>query len=170
MPAKKLAAKSDAGACRSRGRARVEARFPAAAPMTEMPTDYLDMLAEIKQRIQSQRLRVVISANAAMVVMYWDIGRMILKRQAAAGWGTKVIDRLSLDLRTTYPGMEALSARNLLSMRAFAATYADPAVVKQLVSLLPWGHVVRLLQKVKDAKLAFLLPAVGARARRRIAG
>ncbi len=152
MPAKKLASKSDAGARRSRGRAREEALFPAAAPMTEMPTGYLDMLAEIKQRIQSERLRVVLSANAAMVQMYWDIGRMILKRQAAEGWGAKVIDRLSLDLRTAYPEMEGLSSRNLLSMRAFAATYTEPAIVKQLVSQLPWGHVVRLLQKVKDAE------------------
>lgn len=152
MPAKKLTSKSDTGARRSRGRAREDALFPAAVPMTEMPTGYLDMLAEIKQRIQNERLRVVISANAAMVVMYWDIGRMILKRQAAEGWGAKVIDRLSLDLRTTYPEMEGLSSRNLLSMRAFAATYSDPAIVKQLVSLLPWGHVVRLLQKVKDAE------------------
>ena len=152
MPSKKLTSKSDTGARRSRGRTREDALFPAAAPMTEMPTGYLDMLAEIKQRIQNERLRVVISANAAMVVMYWDIGRMILKRQAAEGWGAKVIDRLSLDLRTTYPEMEGLSSRNLLSMRAFAATYTDPAIVKQLVSLLPWGHVVRLLQKVKDAE------------------
>lgn len=152
MPAKKLVSRSNAGSRRSLGRAREEALFPAAAPTAEMPTDYLDMLAEIKQRIQSERLRVVISANAAMVEMYWDIGRMILKRQAAEGWGAKVIDRLSLDLRITYPEMEGLSSRNLLSMRAFAATYSDPAIVKQLVSLLPWGHVVRLLQKVKDAE------------------
>lgn len=28
-------------------------------------------------------------------------------------------------------------------MRAFADGYADETIVKQLVSLLPWGHVVR---------------------------
>jgi predicted nuclease of restriction endonuclease-like (RecB) superfamily len=134
------------------GRARDEALFPAAAPTAEMPTGYLDMLAEIKQRIQTERLRVVISANAAMVEMYWDIGRMILGRQAAEGWGAKVIDRLSLDLRTTYPEMEGLSSRNLSSMRSFASAYPDPQIVKQLVSQLPWGHVVRLIQKVKDAE------------------
>jgi predicted nuclease of restriction endonuclease-like (RecB) superfamily len=116
-----------------------------------MPAGYMTMLAEIKQRIQTERLRAVISANAAMVLMYWDIGRMILQRQAHEGWGARVIDRLSLDLQAAYPEMDGLSSRNLLFMRAFAAAYPEPAIVKQLVSLLPWGHVVRLIQRVKDA-------------------
>ena len=55
------------------------------------------MLGEIKLRIQQERLRVVLTANVAMVMLYWDIGRMILDRQERAGWGAKVIDRLAAD-------------------------------------------------------------------------
>ncbi len=55
------------------------------------------MLGEIKLRIQQERLRVVLAANVAMVMLYWDIGRMILDRQERAGWGAKVIDRLAAD-------------------------------------------------------------------------
>jgi hypothetical protein len=44
------------------------------------------------------------TANAAMVLLYWDIGRLILERQENEGWGTKVIDRLSAVLRDAYPG------------------------------------------------------------------
>jgi hypothetical protein len=40
----------------------------------------------------------VLSANSAMVLRYWDIGRAILERQQTEGWGAKVIDRLSHDL------------------------------------------------------------------------
>ena len=40
-----------------------------------------------KRRIQEERLQVVLAANAAMVLLYWDIGRMILERQDRAGWG-----------------------------------------------------------------------------------
>ena len=90
------------------------------------------------------------SANSAMVLLYWDIGRMILDRQEREGWGARVIDRLSADLRAAYPDMQGLSPRNLLHMRAFAATYPDSQLVKQLVSQLPWGHVVRLLQRIKE--------------------
>jgi hypothetical protein len=45
-----------------------------------MPHDYALMLEELKTRIQETRLRVVLSANAAMVLLYWDIGRVILDR------------------------------------------------------------------------------------------
>ena len=63
-----------------------------------MPAGYAKTLGEIKQRIQQERLRVVMAANAAMVLLYWDIGRMILDRQEREGWGAKVVDRLSTDL------------------------------------------------------------------------
>lgn len=64
--------------------------------------------------------------------------------------GAGVIDRLSTDLCAAYPEMRGLSPRNLLSMRAFAAAYPEAPIVKQLVSQLPWGHIIRLLQRIKD--------------------
>ena len=90
------------------------------------------------------------AANSAMVMLYWDIGRLILDRQEKEGWGARVIDRLSTDLREAYPDMDGLSSRNLLFMRSFAAVCPDMQIVKQLVSQLPWGHVIRLLQRIKD--------------------
>ena len=86
----------------------------------ELPLGYAEMLGEIKQRILQERLRVVMAANSAMVLLYWDIGRMILERQEREGWGARVIDRLSVDLREAYPEMQGLSPRNLKYMRAFA--------------------------------------------------
>lgn len=135
---------------RSKGRARDEARFTAAPSKSELPADYAALLADLKQRIAGERLHIVLSANAAMVLLYWDIGRSILQRQAKEGWGAKVIDRLSSDLRDAFPDMKGLSARNLLFMRAFAEAYPDPEIVKQLVSQLPWGHIVHLIQRVKE--------------------
>jgi hypothetical protein len=46
------------------------------------------------------------AANPAMVILYWDIGRLILERQEHEGWGTKIIDHLSVDLREAYPDMK----------------------------------------------------------------
>jgi hypothetical protein len=46
--------------------------------------------------------------------------------------------------------MQGFSSRNLLFMRSFAEACPDARKVKQLVSQLPWGHVIRLLQHVKD--------------------
>ena len=137
---------------RVRGQARAEAAFPAAPALAELPGDYLSTLEEIKQRIQKERLRVIVSANQAMVLLYWDLGRLILERQGQQGWGAKVIDRLASDLRAAFPGMKGFSPRNLLSMRSFAETCQDGELVKQVVSQLPWGHVIRLLQREKDSE------------------
>jgi predicted nuclease of restriction endonuclease-like (RecB) superfamily len=115
-----------------------------------IPADYGATLKAIQQRVQRERARVVLAANSAMVMMYWDIGRLILDRQSHQGWGAKVIDRLARDLRKSFPDMKGLSSRNLLFMRGFAAEYPDEAIVKQLASQLPWWHIVRLVQRIKD--------------------
>ena len=47
------------------------------------------------------------AANTAMVRLYWHVGRVILARQEREGWGAKVIDRLSYDLRRAFPDMAA---------------------------------------------------------------
>ena len=134
----------------SRGRVREGASLPVPQARAGLPSDYASVLAEIKNRIQKERSKVVLAANTALVQLYWDIGRMILVRQATAGWGARVIDRLAVDLRDAYPDMHGFSPRNLLFMRGFAASYPDRAIVKQLVSQLPWGHVIRLIQRVKS--------------------
>jgi predicted nuclease of restriction endonuclease-like (RecB) superfamily len=55
-------------------------------------------------------------------------------------------------LRAAFPEMKSLSARNLKYMRALAENYSDEQFVQQLVAQIPWGHNVRILDKVKDAK------------------
>ncbi len=110
------------------------ASFPVAPPRSELPRGYAKTLGEIKQRIHEERLRVVLAANAAMVLLYWDIGRMILDRQERAGWGAKVIDRLASDLREAFPGMQGFSPRNLKYMRAFATAWPSRPIVQEVLA------------------------------------
>jgi len=77
-------------------------------------------------------------------------GKIILARQQEAGWGAKVIERLAADLQAEFPDMSGLTRRNLVSMRAFAGAFPDGSMVKRLVSPLPRGQFIRLIQMVKD--------------------
>ena len=70
---------------KSRGRRRDDASFPVPPTHQGLPTGYGDLLAKIKQRIGTERLRTVMAANSAMVMLYWDIGRLILDRQEKEG-------------------------------------------------------------------------------------
>jgi len=74
-----------------------------------------------------------------------------VQRQRAQGWGAKVVDRLSADLRREFPEMKGFSRANLLYMRALAESWPDVSIVQQLVGQIPWGHNITLLTKVKDS-------------------
>ena len=117
-----------------------------------LPAVYDSFLQELKDRIRSAQVRAALSVNRELVVLYWSIGRDILSRQKNEGWGAKIIDRLSEDLAKAFPEMRGFRARNLKYMRAFAEAYPDQEFVQQVVAQLPWGHQVRILDSVKDAK------------------
>lgn len=67
--------------------------------------EYAQLLTEIKSAVAATRIRAARVINSTLVQMYWQIGQIILQRQSGEGWGTKVIDRLSVDLRTEFPGV-----------------------------------------------------------------
>jgi predicted nuclease of restriction endonuclease-like (RecB) superfamily len=135
---------------KSRGRNREEASFPVPLGETEMPDEYAAVLDELKNRIQSERLRVTLAANSAMVLMYWDIGKVILGRQERQGWGAKVIDRLSYDLKNAFPDMSGFSPRNLKYMRTFAEAWPEREIVQRTVAQIPWRSNLALLDKLED--------------------
>ena len=49
------------------------------------------------------------------MLLYRQIGQDILARQAAQGWGAKVIERLVHDLRAAFPEMKGFSRANVSS-------------------------------------------------------
>jgi predicted nuclease of restriction endonuclease-like (RecB) superfamily len=90
-----------------------------------LPADYAPLLAEIKARVQTARIKAGLAANRELLALYWDIGRLILERQRREGWGAKVIDRLSSDLQQEFPGQQGFSPRNLKYMRSFAEAWPE---------------------------------------------
>ena len=79
------------------------------APVT--PEGYKAFLRDLKGRIRKAQLRASLSVNRELVLLYWNIGKDILERQRALGWGAKVIERLASDLRTAFPEMKGFSSR-----------------------------------------------------------
>ena len=121
--------------------------------LSDPPTGYADWLADLKTRIHTAQQRAALAVNRELVLLYWQIGRDILARQADQGWGAKVIERLAHDLRTAFPGMKGFSRANLMYMRAFAEAWPDAVIVQQAVGQLPWGHNLVLLTRLKDPAL-----------------
>jgi len=114
---------------------------------------YGDFLADIKKRTQTAQMQAALSLSREVVWLYWQIGAEVRERQVRHGWGAKIVDRLAADLKAAFPGVAGFSRTNLLYMRTFAEAFPDPAIIQQLLdnSPLPWGHHIRLLDRVKDA-------------------
>jgi predicted nuclease of restriction endonuclease-like (RecB) superfamily len=146
---------------------------------------YSQLLEAVKIRIRQAQVKATFSANAEMILMYWDIGRIIAERQKSEGWGAGVIPRLSKDIRNELPEVKGFSERNIGYMMRFAREYSMPLILQQpvakissevrpesqivaplhgkdimenlqrLVANIPWGHNILLMQKIKDLPTRF---------------
>lgn len=120
--------------------------------LAQPPEGYKDWLANLKKRIHSAQQRATLAVNRELILLYWQIGSDILARQAAQGWGAKVIERLAHDLRIAFPDMKGFSRINLLYMRSFAEAWSDEQIAQQAVGQLPWGHNLVLISKLNTAE------------------
>lgn len=119
-------------------------------------TVYTKLLKDIKQRVRMAQVRATFSANAEMILMYWDIGKIIYERQQEYGWGAKVIQKLSTDIDNELSEVKGYSERNLKFMVRFYKEYSvESEKVKQLVSQIPWGHNIVLFQKIESKETRY---------------
>ncbi|MES2252697.1 MAG: PDDEXK nuclease domain-containing protein [Pseudomonadota bacterium] len=112
--------------------------------------DYNALLNALKQRVATSRYKASISVNKELILLYHHIGCKILEAQAIKGWGAKIIEQLSKDLRSEFPEMKGFSTRNLKYMRKFASEYPEVEFVQQVVAQLPWGHNIFLMDLVSN--------------------
>jgi predicted nuclease of restriction endonuclease-like (RecB) superfamily len=161
--------------------------------------NYTAWLGEMKSRIQAARIAAARSVNREIILLYWDIGRGIVEKQKAAGWGDAVVERLSADLRAEFPDLRGFSANSIWLMRQLYAEFSTPEfleqavqelkrapgqaileqtvpesagsqetlilkqpvpeiltqAVREFVSLVPRGHHVELMKKVKEPAARF---------------
>ncbi len=98
-------------------------------------TLYRDLLADIKTRVRQAQHKAALSANSEMILMYWDIGRMIAARQEQEGWGAGVIPKLAVDLKNELPEEKGFSERNIKRMLRFFREY--PVLQRPTSKLVP---------------------------------
>ena len=139
---------------------------------------YIDWLIELKQKVRTAQLKAAVAVNTELIMLYWELGKMITEKQTA--WGSKFLEQLSQDLRTEFPDIQGFSERNLKYCRQFYQFYL-PSIEQQLVAQLkqanqtndttqivspenfitvfrqqpvaqiPWGHNILIFSKSKRA-------------------
>jgi predicted nuclease of restriction endonuclease-like (RecB) superfamily len=114
------------------------------------PEGYAEWMREVKARVHEARQRAARAVNSELVGLYWRIGRDIRAREEAHGWGARIVDRISADLKTEFPDTEGFSPRNLKYMRAFAVAWPDEDFVQGVLAQLPWYTHLALLEKLES--------------------
>jgi hypothetical protein len=86
---------------------------------------YPTILPEIRSLIEMSRHHAAVTANLAMVNLYWNIGRVITqdikKNEKRAGYGEQLVEEVARVLTQEYG--QGFSARNLWDMNRFYAEF-----------------------------------------------
>lgn len=121
--------------------------------LSENLKGYKDLLGEIKKNVKSSQLKAAVAVNKELIQLYWEIGFSIIEKQKCSEWGSKVIEKLAKDLRSSFPDMKGFSFRNVKYMVQFAKEYPDLPIGQQAVAQIPWGHNTLLMDKINDSSL-----------------
>jgi len=113
-------------------------------------TQYVDFVVSVKQRILQSQYEALKSVNKELIGLYWDIGKSIVEKQDAFGWGKSVVKTLAEDLQQVFVGIKGFSIRNLWNMRLFYLEYCNDSKLQPLVREISWTKNILILQKCKD--------------------
>lgn len=92
--------------------------------MKSIKTDgYQNTLNEIKQKVKSAQIKANLSVNEEMILLYWQIGNIIIERQIQYEWGNGIINNLAQDLKQSLGTLRSFSSRNLRDMKMFASQF-----------------------------------------------
>lgn len=109
--------------------------------------EYADILSTAINQIQASRNAIAAQINTAANSTYWNLGKLLHDRKIEGGYGSNIINRLSIDLKSSFPDM-GLSPRNLWNMKLFYERYANSdKKLLQAVAVLQWGHNLLMINK-----------------------
>lgn len=113
-------------------------------------SEFKNFLQDIKSKIYSAKSKAILSANRLMIELYMEIGKSIVEKQEALGWGKSVVEKMSKDLIDEFGQKSGYSTQNLWYMRQFYNSYKDNSNLQQLVGEIPWGSNIIIFTKFKD--------------------
>ena len=128
---------------KSAGRMR---RTQTAEPEPPTVVDEAGLLADLRALIHSARQRVATVANATQTLLYWHVGRRLLKenlQDGRAAYGKRILATVSQELRAEFG--DGFTLRSLYRSIQFFELFPDEAIVSTLSAQLSWSHFIELL-------------------------
>nr|WP_228286273.1 DUF1016 N-terminal domain-containing protein [Arcobacter vandammei] len=95
--------------------------------------EFNSFLKDIKSKIYSAKSKAILSVNRLMIELYFEIGKSIVEKQEALGWGKSVVEQMSKELVDEFGEKSGYSSSNLWRMRNFYLSYKDNTKLAQAV-------------------------------------
>lgn len=111
---------------------------------------YQPFLKEILTKIQIARYEMLKTVSKQTVSLYWEIGKAVSQKVKQEKWGKSVVEQLSKDLQTEFPGIRGFSASNIWRMKTFFEEYKDNAFLAPLVREVGWVQNKLIFEKCKN--------------------
>jgi len=111
-----------------------------------LPAEPDVLLQELRGLIADARERVASAVNAALVLVYWEVGHRIrteILRSSRAAYGEEIVPTLSAQLILEFG--DGFSKRNLFRMIRFAEVFPEREIVTTLSAQLGWSHFVEII-------------------------
>lgn len=125
-------------------------------------TEYSKWLEEIKQLYKNNQIKASLKVNKELLKFYWQLGKEMVDRKIEEKWGTKIVERLSLDLKKAFPESKGFSTTNLWYIKKWYLFYNQSDIILHQVGGefgeklfdIPWRHHCHIITKCKDVKEA----------------
>ena len=114
------------------------------------------LLAEVRGMILEARQTVARGVNAALVVLYWNIGQRIRRdilKEKRAEYGERIVAALGRQLEREFG--RGYGEKNLRRMIQFAAVFPDEKIVAALRRQLGWTHFKAIIPMADPLKRDF---------------
>ena len=116
---------------------------------------YVAVVEDIKKQIRSAQHRAILNANKEMIILYWNIGKVINENST---WGSKFLRNLSKEITSEFPSAKGFSVSNLKNMAKFYREYCDVEIGQTPSVQIPWSHNLEILRvKSKEQRLWYIL-------------
>ena len=104
---------------------------------------YVSVVESIKEQIRSAKHKAILNANKEMLILYWNIGRIINEHST---WGSKFLRNLSDEIKNEFPSAKGFSVRNLQNMVKFFRQYPEIEIVQTVAAQIPWSQNLEILR------------------------
>ena len=140
--------------------------------IVKVDKSYIEWIESVSKRFRQSQIKAAVKANNEMIRFYWNLGKDMDLKKSEYDWGSHFYSRISEDLKKELPGVKSFSPRNLLYMHQFFRLFPNAGIThqvvaqlessentqqpvaqlneKELIFLIPWGHITQIIDKCRD--------------------